>query len=81
MSLDPDDIARRLQHRHWPGWSVWHGRATRHYWALASWVPGLAGMLSAATPDALDAAIAIFVGLHPKPAHWYVHAVDPRRIR
>jgi hypothetical protein len=43
MLLGPDEIARRIQQRHRPGWAVWYGRATGHYWALASWVPTLDG--------------------------------------
>ncbi|HEU5155546.1 MAG TPA: hypothetical protein VFU43_00995 [Streptosporangiaceae bacterium] len=67
MLLSPDDIARRIQYTRRPGWLVWHGRHTRHYWALALWTRGPVGMIGAATPDALEAAIATFELLHPKP--------------
>lgn len=72
MLLGPDEIARRIQYRHRPGWVAWYGRHTRRYWAVASWVTGLGGMLSAVEPEALDAAIASFEMSHPKPGH---HAV------
>ena len=67
MLLDPDEMARRLQYRHRPGWSVWFGHSTRQYWAVACWVRGADGMLGAASPEALDAAIRSFELLHPKP--------------
>jgi hypothetical protein len=76
MLLGPDEIARRIQHRHRPGWAVWYGRATGYYWALASWVPTLDGMVSAAAPEALDAAIAAVEMLHSKPANRCAHALD-----
>jgi hypothetical protein len=69
MPLGPDEIARRIAYRHRPGWVAWYGHQTRCYWALASWVPGLDGMLSAADPNALDAAITRFEMRHPKPAY------------
>jgi hypothetical protein len=72
MQLRPDEIARRIQYQHRPGWLCWYGRHTGRYWALAAWVAGLDGMLSAPDPDALDAAVATFEVLHPKPGH---HAV------
>ncbi|HEU5159203.1 MAG TPA: hypothetical protein VFU43_19560 [Streptosporangiaceae bacterium] len=75
MLLGPDEMARRIQHRHSPGWLVWHGKYTGHYWALANWAPGPYALLSAATPDALDAAIATFELLHPKPAPRRPHAL------
>jgi hypothetical protein len=52
---------------------AWYGHQTRCYWALAAWVPGLDGMLTATHPDVLDAAITGFEMLHPKPAR---HAAD-----
>lgn len=67
MLLGPDEIASRLQRRHGPGWRVWFGRSTRHYWALASWVPGRDGFVGAPAPEALDAAIATVELLYPKP--------------
>jgi hypothetical protein len=74
MLLGPDEIARRIEYRHRPGWVAWYGHSTRRYWAVASWVAGLPGMLSAADADALDTAIASFEIVHPKLAH---HAVGP----
>jgi hypothetical protein len=68
MILGPPDIARRLEYQHRPGWSVWYGRQTRQYWALACWVRPAGAMFGAATPEALDAAIVTFEALHPKPA-------------
>jgi hypothetical protein len=76
MPLGPHGIARRLQHRHRPGWSIWYGRQTRQYWALASWARTSHGMFGAATPEALEAAIAIFETLHPKPAQRSHDLVD-----
>lgn len=67
MLLGPDEIALRIQHRHRPGWAVWFGRATRHYWALACWVPGRAGFVGAPAPEALDAAIMSVEVRYPKP--------------
>jgi hypothetical protein len=67
MLLGPHDIAQRIEYQHRPGWSVWYGRKTKLYWALACWVRTPGGMFSAATPEALDAAIATFETLHPKP--------------
>jgi hypothetical protein len=69
MLLGPDEIARRIEYRHRPGWVAWYGHQTRCYWAVAAWVPGLTGMLSAADPNALEAAIATFERLHPKCGH------------
>jgi hypothetical protein len=74
MLLGPHDIARRLQYQHHPGWSVWYGAQTRQYWALASWVRTAHDMFGADTPEALDAAIATFESLHPKPAQ-HCHAL------
>jgi hypothetical protein len=68
MLLGPDEIALHIQHRHRPGWAVWFGRTTRHYWALASWVPGRNGFVGAPAPEALDAAITAVELLYPKPA-------------
>jgi hypothetical protein len=76
MLLGPEEIARRIQHRHQPGWLVWHGRYTGHYWALARWAPTPHCLLSAATPDELDTAIATFELLHPKPVHPHAHALS-----
>lgn len=76
MSFDPDEIARRIQ-AHRPGWSVWFGRATGLYWAVACWAWMPRGMLGAATPDAIDAAITTFEALVPKPQQRRAHVVDP----
>jgi hypothetical protein len=75
MLLGPHDLARRIEHRHRPGWVVWYGRHTRQYWALASWVRTPHAMLAAATLDEIEAAIAGFELLHPKPRphHALVH--------
>ncbi|HZB31868.1 MAG TPA: hypothetical protein VE465_17050 [Streptosporangiaceae bacterium] len=54
---------------------MWHGKHTGHYWALARWTPTPHGLLGAATPDALDTAIAAFELLHPKPAPPRSHAL------
>jgi hypothetical protein len=67
MLLGPHDIARRLEYQHSPGWLVWYGRHTRQYWALARWARTRDGFLTAATPEALDAAIAAFEMFHPRP--------------
>lgn len=72
MSPGPDEVARQIQRRR-PGWSVWFGRWTGHYWALACWVHTADGLLSAAGPDALEAAIAAFELLHPKPKQRYAY--------
>lgn len=81
MLLGPDEIAQWIEHRHRPGWTVWFGRSTGHYWALAGWARTPYGMLGAATPDALETAITSFEARHPKPAHWHGHVVDSRRVR
>jgi hypothetical protein len=70
-----------MEYRRRPWWIVWYGRSTGLYWALAAWVPGLQSMLSAPTPDALDAAIATFEMLHPKPGERRAHGLGHRRIR
>jgi hypothetical protein len=66
MLLGPHDIARRLQYRHGPGWSIWYGPKTRQYWALAPRARTRHGMFGADTPEALEAAIAAFETLHAK---------------
>jgi hypothetical protein len=76
MRPHPDEIARRLQHRHHPGWSVWFGNRTRQYWAAACWVRPAGGLIGAITPDGLEAAIASFEEVHPKPALRHAHVVD-----
>jgi hypothetical protein len=65
MLLGPHEIARRIEYQRRPWWRVWYGEYTRQYWALASWTPS--GMIAAATPDALDAAITTFEMFNPKP--------------
>jgi hypothetical protein len=75
MILGPHEIARRMEYQHRPWWVVWFGSHTRQYWAVASWVRGPHGMLAAATPEALEAAIAAFEAFHPKPRHGQAHAV------
>ncbi|HEX6469149.1 MAG TPA: hypothetical protein VF069_08645 [Streptosporangiaceae bacterium] len=65
-----------MEYQRRPWWVVWFGRHTRQYWALASWVRTPDGMLTAATPEALDAAIAAFEMFHPKPRHAKTHALD-----
>jgi hypothetical protein len=75
MLLGPHDIARRLEYQHRPGWVVWWGEHTRQYWALATWIHTPYGMLCAATPEALDAAIATFEMFHPQPHHQHAHAL------
>ena len=67
MLLGPHDIARRLEYQHRPGWSIWYGKQTRQYWAVACWERTAGAMFAAATPEALDAAITTFEVLHPKP--------------
>jgi hypothetical protein len=74
--LGPHEMARCIEYRHRPWWVVWYGRWTGQYWALPSWVSTSHGMLCAATPGALDAAIATFEMLYPKPSHDRAHAVD-----
>ncbi|HEU5159525.1 MAG TPA: hypothetical protein VFU43_21185 [Streptosporangiaceae bacterium] len=76
----PQDMARHLQHRHRAWWLIWYGAQTRQYWALALWVHTPYALLSAATPEALDAAIATFHSLHPNTRPQYAHAVDHRSI-
>jgi hypothetical protein len=76
MLLGPHDIARRLEHQHRPEWVIWYGTQTRQYWAMARWVARPYAMVSAPTPEALDAAIAVFETVHPKPRHRRAHAVD-----
>ena len=65
--LGPHEIARRMEYKKRPWWLIWYGQQTRQFWAVASWVRAPDAMLSAATPEALNAAIAIFETLHPKP--------------
>jgi hypothetical protein len=67
MSVTPLEIARHIEWQRRPWWTVWYGRKTGHYWAIAMWVPGRAGVLEAPTPDLLVAAITNFELLHPKP--------------
>ena len=67
MLFGPHEIARRIQYQHRPGWSIWYGRETRQYWALARWTRATGAMFSAETPQALEAAIATFETHHPKP--------------
>jgi hypothetical protein len=66
MLIGPDEIVQRIQHQHRPGWLVWYGRATKQYWALASWVHASHAMIGAASPDAIAAAMVTFEMLHPK---------------
>jgi hypothetical protein len=56
-----------MEHKHRPWWRIWYGRHTGQYWAMASWVRTPYAMFGATTPEALDAAIATFETLHPKP--------------
>jgi hypothetical protein len=74
VSLGPDEMARLIQRRH-AGWSVWYGRHTGQFWALARWVRGPYAMVSAPTPETLDAAIAVFETIHPKPGRRDRHGV------
>jgi hypothetical protein len=64
MLLGPHETARRLEHQHRPGWSIWYGSNTRQYWALATWA---CAMFDAATPEALEADIVMFEVFYPKP--------------
>jgi hypothetical protein len=75
MLLGPHEIARRIEYEKRPWWLVWYGRKTGQFWAVASWVRAPDAMLSAATPEALDTAIAAFENLHPKPNHQHRHAM------
>jgi hypothetical protein len=43
---------------------------------MAAWVPGVRGLISAPTPDMIDAAIATFEVLYPKPGERRAHALD-----
>jgi hypothetical protein len=67
MLLGPQEMARRIEYKHRPGWLVWFGRYTRQYWAMACWVRTPHAMLRADTPEALDAAIVTFEMLFSKP--------------
>jgi hypothetical protein len=67
MLAGPHEIARQFGAKHRPWWLIWYGEQTRQYWALAAWVRTPHAMFGAATPDALDAAIATFETLHPRP--------------
>lgn len=78
--VDPHEMARRLEYGRRPWWTIWYGRRTHDYWAVAAWVPGLRGMISAADPYALDAAITTFEALYPKPAERDADAVGHRRV-
>jgi hypothetical protein len=80
MPLGPDEMARRIQHRHGAGWLVWFGRQTGQYWAMARWARTSGGMFSASSPDALETAIVSFELLHPAPEQRYGHVVDHRRV-
>ena len=80
MLIGPDEIARRIQYEH-PGWVVWFGHSTGQYWAMAWWVHVSSGMMQAADPDTLAAAIAAFELLHPRPEQRYQHVVGHRGIR
>lgn len=75
MLLGPKEIAQSIEHKHRPWWSVWYGEHTQKFWAVATWVHTPQAMLDAATPDALDAAIATFEVLHPKPARQHRHVL------
>ena len=75
MLLGPHEIARRLEYKKRPWWLVWYGQQTRQFWAVASWVRAPDAMLSAPTPEALDAAIATFEQHHPKPSQHHRHAM------
>jgi hypothetical protein len=67
MLVDPHEIARRIGDKHRPWWLIWYGDHTRQFWAMPSWVRTPHAILSATTPDGLDAAIAVFESLHPRP--------------
>jgi hypothetical protein len=67
MLLGHHEIARHIEYKNRPWWMVWYGDQTRQFWAMAHWVCTPQAMLSAATPDALNAAIATFEILYPKP--------------
>jgi hypothetical protein len=67
MLLGPHEIARHIEYKHRPWWLVWYGEQTRQFWAMSHWVHTPYAMLGADTPDALNAAIATFETLHPKP--------------
>jgi hypothetical protein len=64
--VTPHDITRQIQRERRPWWLVWYGTHTRHYWALALWVPDVSA-LEALTPDELVAQINAFELFHPKP--------------
>ena len=66
MLFGPDEIAQRIQYRHRPGWLVWYGRATKQYWALASWVHGSQAMLGAPAPEVIDRAMTTFETIYPR---------------
>lgn len=68
MSVTPAEIARHIERERRPWWAVWYGRHTGHYWAMALWVPGPAGVLEAPTPHALTGAMESFETTNPKPA-------------
>jgi hypothetical protein len=68
-------MARRIEYRLRPWWVVWYGTHTRQYWAMAAWVSGMHGMLSAPGPNALYAAITAFEMLYPKPGERHTHAL------
>jgi hypothetical protein len=75
MLLGRNEIARQIERRRRPWWIVWYGKYTGQFWAVAVWASAPHGMLCAATPDALDAAIDTFELIHPKPLHRRAHAV------
>jgi hypothetical protein len=73
MSVTPFEIARHIERKHaW--WTVWYGRYTGHYWAMALWVPGPIGVLEEPTPQLLVDAIATFELISPKPTIAASHA-------
>jgi hypothetical protein len=49
---------------------------TRQFWAMAFWVRTPHAMFGATTPDALDAAIATFETLYPRPGQQGRPALD-----
>lgn len=76
MLFRPQEIALSIAYKHRPGWLVWYGKYTGHYWALACWVRTPNAMFSASSPDALDAAMTTFEMFNPKPGYRYAHDLD-----
>jgi hypothetical protein len=63
------EIADRIWRQRHSHWVVWWGEHSQHFWAIATWVRGPAGVIQQKTPDALVAAMNHIEMIYPKPEH------------